>query len=219
MPAQSSPDVYVYIDGFNFYYRLFKNSRRPAPLTGCKWLNLYDLACRLVPGDTVVKVQYFTAYVKPAPWDRDQQKRQHAYLGALRTIPQIEIVPGNFRNVVKMGILRSAPTSRPVQFNTREEKGSDVNLAARLVWDAAVGRFDKAVVISNDADLAEAIRIVTQELKKPVHLVSPDLNTNAALRRVATTYDILDTTVLPACLLPDPVVTAGKTTIHKPASW
>jgi len=49
-----------------------------------------------------------------------------------------------------------------------EEKGSDVNLACHLVNDAWAGRFDAAVVISNDTDLVEPIRIVTQELKKNV---------------------------------------------------
>ena len=49
-----------------------------------------------------------------------------------------------------------------------EEKGSDVNLASHLVYDACQGSFDVAAVLSNDTDLVEPIRIVTQELGLPV---------------------------------------------------
>lgn len=40
-----------------------------------------------------------------------------------------------------------------------EEKGSDVNLAIHLLNDAWNNRFDVAVVVSNDSDLAEAMRL------------------------------------------------------------
>jgi len=39
-----------------------------------------------------------------------------------------------------------------------EEKGSDVNLATHLLHDAHMGRFDVAVVVSNDSDLLEPIK-------------------------------------------------------------
>jgi hypothetical protein len=40
-----------------------------------------------------------------------------------------------------------------------EEKGSDVNLATCLLIDAFDKAFDAAVVITNDSDLAEPIRV------------------------------------------------------------
>jgi hypothetical protein len=45
-----------------------------------------------------------------------------------------------------------------------EEKGSDVNLGVHLVRDAFKGHFDLAAVFTNDTDLVEPVRIVTQEL-------------------------------------------------------
>jgi hypothetical protein len=57
--------------------------------------------------------------------------------------------------------------------NVPEEKRSDVSLAAHLVNDAHLKKFETAVVISNDSDLADAIRIVTEELKLKVGLISP----------------------------------------------
>lgn len=41
-----------------------------------------------------------------------------------------------------------------------EEKGSDVNLASHLVRDTFRKQFEVAVLITNDSDLAEPVRIV-----------------------------------------------------------
>ncbi|MEP2463074.1 MAG: NYN domain-containing protein [Henriciella sp.] len=41
-----------------------------------------------------------------------------------------------------------------------EEKGSDVNLGVHLVNDAHLDRFDVALVVSQDSDLLEPMRIV-----------------------------------------------------------
>jgi hypothetical protein len=39
-----------------------------------------------------------------------------------------------------------------------EEKGSDVNLATRLILDGLDGLWEEAIVISNDSDLESPIR-------------------------------------------------------------
>jgi len=57
-----------------------------------------------------------------------------------------------------------------------EEKGSDVNLALHLLKDGYNKDYEVAVIISNDSDFAEAMRIVTQELKLSVGLVNPHKN-------------------------------------------
>jgi uncharacterized LabA/DUF88 family protein len=62
-----------------------------------------------------------------------------------------------------------------------EEKGSDVNLATHLLHDAHRGRFDVAVVISNDSDLLEPIRIVRRELGKSVGILNPHPKPSRAL--------------------------------------
>ena len=59
------------------------------------------------------------------------------------------------------------------EFHTMEEKGSDVNLAAHLLNDAWKDLFEAAVVISNDTDLVVAIRMVTEERKRPVFVACP----------------------------------------------
>ena len=55
-----------------------------------------------------------------------------------------------------------------------EEKGSDVNLATRLLVDGFKEEYEQAVVVSNDADFAGAMRYVRDELRLRVALVNPD---------------------------------------------
>jgi hypothetical protein len=54
-----------------------------------------------------------------------------------------------------------------------EEKGSDVNLATHLLHDAHRGKFEVAVIVSNDSDLLEPIKIVREELVLKVGILNP----------------------------------------------
>lgn len=56
-----------------------------------------------------------------------------------------------------------------------EEKGSDVNLATYLLFDSfkEPSVFDQAIVISNDSDLVEPIRLVQNECGKRVMVLNP----------------------------------------------
>lgn len=54
-----------------------------------------------------------------------------------------------------------------------EEKGSDVSLGARMVFDRCNGAYDIAVIVSNDSDLLEPVRLVVQELGLPVYAILP----------------------------------------------
>ena len=58
-------------------------------------------------------------------------------------------------------------------FHTMEEKGPGV--AWQPIWctDVWQGLFESAVVTSNDSDLGLPIRMVTEELRRPVLVVCP----------------------------------------------
>ena len=102
-----------------------------------------------------------------------------------------------------------------------EEKGSDVNLAAYLLVDAFDDDYEAAVVVSNDSDLAEPIRLVRGKFKKAVlvlHPCGPGRALSVELRRVATKSLIVDRSLLPACQLAA-TLTDAHGTIHKPAIW
>lgn len=83
------------------------------------------------------KIKYFTAHIQARPDDPDQPARQQMYLRALRTLPNLEIIPGHFlTNAVSMRLVQPpAVGSAFVRVIKTEEKGSDVNLAAHLLHD------------------------------------------------------------------------------------
>ena len=212
--------VYVYVDGFNFYYRLFKNRHRRHSLPRAyKWLDIHSLCRALLPTEQIDWIGYFTAYVRPSSNDPYQHERQRAYLEALKTIPCLEIIPGNFLSVRKWGIPIGASPPIPIEFTAFEEKGSDVNLACRMVLDAVQHSFSKAVVFTNDGDLREPIRIVAQDLGLPVTVISPDTNVNGSLRNVATASMPLDIKLLKRCVFPDKLTNTDGVIITKPANW
>lgn len=212
--------VHVYIDGFNFYHRLFKNRGRRHPIPHrYKWLDVLKLSQELMPGQSIDWIGYFTAYVRPRPNDPDQPNRQRAYLEALKTISCLEIIPGQFLEVQKRGVPIGSPSNQFVAFKTFEEKGSDVNLACRLVFDGAREVFSQAFVITNDGDLQEPIRLVANDLRLPVIVVSPDLTVNGTLRKVATSARPLDISCLKRCLFPDQLTNSKGLPISKPAAW
>ena len=99
-----------------------------------------------------------------------------------------------------------------------EEKGSDVNLGVHLVRDAFKGHFDLAAVLTNDTDLVEPVRIVTQELNLPVTLLTPTARPATSLMKVATHVRHIQPYIGP-CQLPDPVLVPGKRPIAKPIGW
>jgi hypothetical protein len=113
------------------------------------------------------------------------------------------------------------PNAIKARVFTMEEKGSDVNLAVHLVNDAWACGFDAAIVISNDTDLVEPIRIVAQQLGKPVYLLTPPGRYGAAspLVKVATHQRHIRQAHLNASQFPDPLSDSNGAAITKPAGW
>lgn len=160
--------TYVYIDGFNLYYRALRK-------TPYKWLDLKKLLTKLLqPHNQIVSIKYFTAVVSGA-FDPKQPNRQKTYIRALeKFIPEVEVYYGHFlSHSTRMPRSPLTKPPRMVDVFKTEEKGSDVNLAVHLLNDAWRDVYDCAVVISNDSDLAESMKLVRYQNKKIIGLISP----------------------------------------------
>lgn len=204
--------TYVSVDGFNLYYRAVKR-------TPHKWLNI-DLLCSfLLPRANIARINYYTARVAARPHDPDQPTRQNIYLRALATLPHLSIVEGTFLSKPATLPLASDPTKFATVLRT-EEKGSDVNLASRLINDGHLGRYEQAVVITNDSDLAEPIRIVRDELKLPVGILFPSKYLNPQLKNAVTPNftKAIRSGVLAASQFPVQL-TDNTGVFHKPPTW
>jgi hypothetical protein len=220
--------VNVYIDGFNLYYCAVK-------YTPYKWLNLRFFCQTLFPSKTINEIKYFSARVKAIPWDLDAPSRQEVYWRALKTIPGLSIIEGSFVSwpyYLPKYPFEPDADGHPVKSRVQrtEEKGSDVNLAAYLVYDNCMHITDESIVLSNDSDLAKAIGLITVELKRPVTVVNPNRAKNVhrdpnhysmsrSLWTVATNRVLsINEKILAASQFP-PTLQDSKGTFSKPVDW
>lgn len=171
-PLPSKPRTFVYVDGFNLYHRLIKG-------TPYKWLNLATLCDLLLPECDILKIKYFSARISSTPHDPEQQLRQEIYLRALATEPRIETIFGQFQ---------SGPKKFPVypwkytddgnavmtKIFFANEKGSDVNLASNLMFDAMTKSAEAYVVITNDSDQVMPLSLLHNNFKAVLGLLVPN---------------------------------------------
>ena len=199
-------------------------ARREHPHPGAQ-LSFCDSAGRRlqVPRDQFLKIRYFTARISARPDDPQQANRQDAYLQALATLPLVEIHYGHFlTKPVRMQRANRRPgESRTVEVLRIEEKGSDVNLATYLLFDAFKRHCDTAIVISNDSDLAQAIQITQSELGVKVGIINPQARKTRSRKLLSLNcsfYKQVPRQLLPETLLPV-VVDGPNGPIHKPKDW
>ena len=197
------------------------------------------LADSIVPAETTVTtVKYYTANVS-GKIDNGAPRRQQALFAALRTVPEIAIYTGRFLYSEKWAGLVHPPRAKPsnyvwnepppdvVYVKKTEEKGSDVNLGVHLVRDGFLGLYDVAYVLTNDTDLVEPIRIVTQEIGRQVCIVAPVRARHGAppipspsLEAVASFKHYIDDGELARSQFPDVVQrTGGRPPVKRPESW
>jgi hypothetical protein len=220
------PTAIVYVDGFNLYYGLLAGS-------DYKWLDLEALFDYLLPQYEVTLIRYFTARVKKAarPMDPSAPERQKAYLNALQSLPRVRVTEGSFM-IHKSFARRRYPAkwhgfTVPRRLRERhivpiwkiEEKGSDVNLGAYLVLDAAQKSADLYVVVTSDSDLAEPLQIATRDLGARVALSFPHGRRSKELARATHEFVLwISDGALARSQLTNPVV-QGRNAHHRPQSW
>lgn len=178
-PARGPPTANVYVDGFNLYYGCLKG-------TSYKWLDLEALCRLLMPNYDVRRIRYFTARISGRQDRPGSPTRQDTYLRALANLPKVTIHYGKFmQSTVRMPLAAPQPRGpKTVEVIKTEEKGSDVNLATYLLLDSFSKDSDIAVLITNDSDLCEPIRVVQQDFDVPVGLIIPHSRPSQALRRL-----------------------------------
>ncbi len=207
----------VYVDGFNLYYRALKH-------TPYKWLDLGALFRRVLnPKNQILAIKYFTAKVAGHARDPGKPIRQQTYLRALAACSTpVEIYYGHFLTheisapLANPG-LNSGRSPRFARVIKTEEKGSDVNLATHFLNDAWLDTYDCGVVVSNDSDIAEAMRLVKQHHTKCIGVLTPgETPTSFQLKKHADFVRRIRKGALRASQFPDQI--AG-TRLRKPERW
>lgn len=206
-------DTIVYVDGFNLYYGALRG-------TPYKWLDIPKMCRVLLPNHNILKVKYYTARVSARLEDPTQPVRQQTFLRALQTSSEVEIVYGQFlQSNRRARLVTPLPDgTKTVEVVHTEEKGSDVNLATHLVHDGHLGRYMAAVVVSNDTDLIEPIRIARRELGKVVGMLNPHKRPSRELMRQVNFVKNIRGTVLMNCQFPD-IMQDAEGEFRKPERW
>ena len=205
--------VGIYIDGNNLFYGALKHEERRK----YRWLNpelLVREVCDNYFKNNLVKIQfikYYTARVSNRSGNEDAPRNQQVYFNALKTIKNLEIILGNFQlhekslPVYPFEYRKNGKPKFQTVLNT-EEKGSDVNLGVHLVYDACSDKIYAAIVITNDTDLAEPIRIVASELGKPIINLCPHKNVAFSLKKIKNVkHYTIKTTNLAKSQFPDSI--------------
>lgn len=206
----SANRVVMYIDGFNLYYGMRSKGWRRY-----YWLNLHSLAERLLrPGQTLAGIKYFTARVIPNAGSEDKARRQNVYLEALATLPDVDINYGYYLPKTQ----RCSDCGATWQ--SYEEKMTDVNIAVELLSDAYDDKFDTAIVVSADSDLARPITIIRERFPgKRVVVAFPPNRFSFHLRNIATASFTIGRDALRDSQLPEQVISRDRDVFPRPPKW
>ena len=210
-----SDRIIAYIDGFNLY-----RGMRAARMQHLLWLDLYKLIRRISPKNSqVVGVKYFTARMLNLKDETDPQyaegeasrKRQTEYIDALKST-DIQVFEGKYkRRKVRCHSCDS-------EWIKPEEKATDVQIATQLLSDAFRGNFDSAMVVTGDADVVPALRVVVAELMLPTIVAFPPRRILAELKGIATSFIHLNVHDIGKCQLPGSFEHEGHT-FARPEKW
>jgi len=196
--------INVYIDGFNLYHSTLQHMH-----PDCRWLNLMELSKRLINPKTeeINDVYYFSAITS---WMPERAKKHILYIHALRTVGVKDIL-GKFSLRERKCPLCTG------KYQAHEEKKTDINIAVNLLTDAVADKFDTALILSGDSDLAP----VTSKLKqlcpeKKIGIIVPKGQSAMNLKQHADFFKKIQTKDLKKSLLPQQVIYNGRIIIAPP---
>ncbi len=146
-------------------------------------------------------VYYFSAY---ADWLPEAKSRHLRYVKAL-IAEGVTPVMGKFKN-------KDRKCSKcGYKWQSHEEKETDVNIALALVNLAYQDKYDRALLISNDSDLAPAIHMVRNNFphKNITTIVPPNYRHSNELIQASSDKAKITVDHLKRCLMPEYVLDAG----------
>jgi uncharacterized LabA/DUF88 family protein len=207
--------VVVYIDGFNLYHAIHDLNQ-----PHLKWLNLLALGKLLVRAKTqrLEAVNYFSAFANHFQNTPDEPKlrRHRAYVLALEA-KGVRCQMGNF---AKRNWWFKAKNYR-ARWRRHEEKQTDVAIGVHLMRDAFLDQFDRALIVSCDADLIPAFAAVKAEFpsKELITVAPPQRPHHRDLLRVADDHLVIKVSQLERALFGRRVVKNGKCVAYRPTSY
>jgi len=208
-----------YIDGYNLYFGVrweaIKRGSRDLPDPGWyryMWLDISAMCKRLLSNQQqLVAVKYFTS---PITGNKAKQDRQNAFLDALRTFKEIEIIFGRFQNESRQCDRCGHSSFHP------QEKKTDVNIATNLICDALGDKYETALLVTADSDIVPAIEAVKKfKPSKRIVVAFPPGRYSKELQNVAHAAIKIWDTHLRQSRLPEIIKREGLPDIVRPKKY
>jgi uncharacterized LabA/DUF88 family protein len=198
------------VDGFNLYHALESMSSTRPVFKSYKWLDLKALCNKFTTSNQIIEgIFYFTAL---APWSPTKRMRHEIYISALESTG-VRPVYGDFRRVTKR-------CPRCGDYETYEEKKTDVNIAIHLFKLASKNKYDKLVLVTGDSDIIPSIAAVRDmyPAKKigvaiPIGRRAEDLKNNCDF-----SFKIKEKH-LATSILPDSITLQNGRIVTRPVEW
>jgi uncharacterized LabA/DUF88 family protein len=192
--------VISFIDGFNLYHAVSSLDRPEL-----KWLDVRVLSKTFLrpQSEKLLNAFYFSAYADHM--SEPVQKSQKTYIEALK-LRQTTPILGQFKKKE-----RQCPSCKH-RWIGHEEKETDVNIASFLIDLAYQDAFDRALVITNDSDLAPAIQMVRKRFpeKRITTIAPPNYYHSNELIKVSSDKARIRVEHLERSLLPSVVADASR---------
>ena len=200
--------VIVYIGGFNVYYGLKSKGWKRY-----YWLDFQKLATNLLkPRQTLVTTKYFTARISSK--EQAKQRRQIIYLEALGTLGNFHINYGHYlEKTITCFECNNTWTSH-------EEKMTDVRIGTELLIDAFEDRFDTALLLSGDSDLAPPIEAIRRKFPtKRIVVGFPPNRVSFTLKKKAHGFLNIGQDKFRYSMFPDEITKPDGYVLKRPKEW
>jgi len=145
--------IAVFIDNSN----VFKNIQRIKKIDN-KWISFYNplkLAQKLSGNRKLVSVKFYCVHPPVYLLEEDEKHKEkynitNKYYSTIEKLPLVEVKYGDLKGI--KGALR--------------EKNVDTQIVTNMVTEAALNKYDTAILVSNDGDFISAIESIKMFNKK-----------------------------------------------------
>jgi uncharacterized LabA/DUF88 family protein len=206
------------IDGFNVYHSIRDLQTRCG--RNYRWLDLRALCASqmhlISPEASTCGVFYFSALATHFKHAHPEKPARHrVYVTALES-RGVQAHMGRFK---RKDVTFTTPACR-VWLRRHEEKETDVAMAVKLVELAASTACQAVILISEDTDLAPALRAARAIAPdKPLYVLFPHGRANRELARLCTASFKLSERAYAGNQLPDVISLGSGREVRRPAGW
>lgn len=207
------------IDGFNLYHSV-KTASNDLGLggNGTRWLNIRSLCdsfLHLIGNNAQTsEIYYFSALAKHLENRKpDVTLRHKTYI---RCLEDSGVIVELHRFKKNLTVCRKCNQT----FNRREEKETDVAIAARLFEIFCLDKCDTAVLVTGDTDVVPAVKTAQSIFpQKEIVFLMPYKRHNKELANLVSRHFDISSHNYTKHQFADPHLTKKKKLIHKPSSW